>query len=60
MAEYTLSEFRSNLRRAFEQAANGEEVTIDRYGEDFILLAKKNTSLPQAETESEELKLEEV
>lgn len=42
MAEYTLSEFRANTRKAFDEAARGESVVIERYGEDFYLIAKKD------------------
>lgn len=42
MAEYNLSEFRKNTRKAFDEAERGEPVYIDRYGEDFILISKKN------------------
>lgn len=42
MAEYNLSEFRSNTRKAFDEAERGEPVYIERYGEDFILISKKN------------------
>ena len=42
MAEYNLSEFRKNTRKAFDEAEKGEPVYIDRYGEDFILISKKN------------------
>ena len=42
MAEYNLSEFRANARKAFDEAERGEPVYIERYGEDFILMSKKN------------------
>lgn len=42
MAEYNLSEFRKNTRKAFDEAERGEPVYIERYGEDFILISKKN------------------
>ena len=42
MAEYNLSEFRANTRKAFDEAERGEPVYIERYGEDFILMSKKN------------------
>lgn len=42
MAEYSLSEFRKNTRKAFDEAERGEPVYIERYGEDFILISKKN------------------
>lgn len=42
MAEYNLSEFRANTRKAFDEAERGEPVYIERYGEDFILISKKN------------------
>ena len=42
MAEYNLSEFRKNTRKAFDEAERGEPVYIERYGEDFILMSKKN------------------
>ena len=44
MAEYNLSEFRANTRKAFDEAERGEPVYIERYGEDFILISKKNWS----------------
>lgn len=54
--EYTLAEFRANLRVAFNAADNGEPVIIERYGVDYYLvsketwedLVKKNTSDSQA------------
>ena len=42
MAEYNLSEFRKHTRKAFDEAERGEPVYIERYGEDFILISKKN------------------
>lgn len=42
MAEYNLSEFRANVRKAFDEASRGEPVYIERYGEDFILISKEN------------------
>lgn len=42
MAEYNLSEFRKNTRKAFDEAERGEPVYIERYGEDYILISKKN------------------
>lgn len=42
MAEYNLSEFRANVRKAFDEASRGEPVYIERYGEDFILISKSN------------------
>ena len=44
MAEYNLSEFRANTRKAFDEAERGEPVYIERHGEDFILISKKNWS----------------
>lgn len=41
MAEYNLSEFRKNTRKAFDEAERGEPVYIERYGEDFYLISKK-------------------
>lgn len=42
MAEYSLSEFRAQTRKAFDEAERGETVVIERYGEDFYLISKKN------------------
>ena len=69
MAEYNVNEFRSNIRKAFDEAERGEPVYIDRYDKTFVLIEKqnwddtimlaqheaveKNNSLPQAETESD-------
>ena len=55
--EYTLDEFRANLRAAFNAADNGEPVIIERYGVDYYLVSKetwddlagKNNSDPQAD-----------
>jgi len=54
MAEYNLSEFRANTRKAFDEAERGEPVYIERYGEDFILMSKKNygDTFPAAEVKT--------
>ena len=39
--EYTLAEFRANLRVAFNAADNGEPVIIERYGVDYYLVSKE-------------------
>jgi hypothetical protein len=43
---YTIAEFRSNLRQAFEDANQGHEVVIDRYGQKFQLVALVDKPLP--------------
>jgi hypothetical protein len=43
---YTISEFRDNLRQAFEDANQGHEVMIDRYGQKFQLVALVDKPLP--------------
>ena len=42
MAEYNLSEFRANMRKAFNEAEAGEPVMIDRHGVEFYLIEKDN------------------
>lgn len=37
--EYSLSEFRANLREAFNAAEKGEPVYIERYGVTYCLVA---------------------
>lgn len=37
--KYNLSDFRTNLRRAFNEADNGREVLIERYGNVYRLQA---------------------
>lgn len=43
---YTLSEFRKNLRQAFNDADNGHEVVIERYGQKFQLISLVDEALP--------------
>lgn len=42
MNEYTLSEFRANLREAFNAAEKGEPVYIERYGVTYCLISQEN------------------
>jgi hypothetical protein len=42
MSEYKIGEFRANMKKAFDEASRGDSVCIDRYGEDFYLVAKKD------------------
>ena len=41
MAEYNLSEFRAQTKKAFDEAERGESVVIERHGEDFYLITRK-------------------
>lgn len=50
---YTITQFRNHLREAFNNAAAGREVVIDRYGEKFIL-----TSITSSVTYGEPHKLD--
>lgn len=40
--EYSLSEFRANLREAFNAAEKGEPVYIERYGVTYCLVSAEN------------------
>lgn len=40
--EYSLSEFRANLREAFNAAEKGEPVYIERYGVTYCLMSTDN------------------
>lgn len=41
--EYTVAEFRSNIRKALNQADAGEIVVISRYGTDYLLVTDNPT-----------------
>lgn len=41
MAEYSVNEFRANIRKAFNEADRGEAVYIERFDIDYILITKE-------------------
>jgi hypothetical protein len=49
---YTISQFRQNIRKAFNDANEGHEVVIERYGQKFQLVALVSTLLPGHKIES--------
>jgi hypothetical protein len=49
---YTLAEFRKNLRQAFNDADQGHEVVIERYGQKFQLISLVDKPLPGHNYES--------
>lgn len=42
--KYTVSEARKNLRKLLNQADSGEEVIIERFDEEYVLLARMGAS----------------
>lgn len=49
MSLYKITEFRSNMRKAFNEAQSGEKVVIDKYGDKFQLVSfnEKYAIVPQ-------------
>lgn len=49
---YTITEFRQNIRKAFNDADSGHEVVIERYGQKFQLVSLVDKPLPGHAKES--------
>lgn len=46
MYMYTIAQFRKNMRQAFNDAAEGHEVVIERYGQNYQLVGLVDKALP--------------
>lgn len=49
---YKMSEFRTNMRKAFNDADNGHEVVVERYGQKYQLVSLVEGPMPGSVFES--------